>query len=413
NPFKLDYAAKGLGDHNHCRNPNGLYRPWCYINKHCRQGFCDVPQLEVVDDINDDCSELAANEVLYCQSEDAKRGCRKYCYHVGPHVHKVTNIAEPYIEPYGTKLGASVPYTDGDVILITCCQDGVELIGYEKRMALTDGTWSGRRNVCQVCIQGWTKYNGHCYKALTEDVLSFDDAEAKCRAHTAHLTSITSQGEQDFIEQLLSETDGAEDVWIGYRQYDNLSVITYPSWHWMDGSPARYQRWGDGAMKSDSQDCVSSNVDDRYWKDSHCTDNKEIICKKPIVERRVCDNGWSEFEGYCYFGVDINFDWQAGDDYCANLGAHLTSILSEAEDDFVYNLAVSSAITGTFWIGFNDINVERMFEWKDGSTIPYENWEHGEPNGGASQNCTRMQLSEAWEWEDKDCVYEKQFICKG
>ncbi|CAH1789708.1 unnamed protein product [Owenia fusiformis] len=413
NPFKLEYAAKGLGDHNHCRNPNGLYRPWCYIDQYCRQGFCDVPQLEVIDDINDDCSELASNNTFYCRTKDAKRGCRKYCNLNEPSISKAPSIVDPYVDPYGTKSGATPPYTDGDIISITCSQNGVELIGYEERMALTDGSWSGRHIVCGVCSQGWTKYNGHCYKAFVDEELSFDDAEAECRTQGTHLTSINSQDEQDFIKQLLSETNGADDLWIGYRQYDDLSIVTYPSWRWLDGSPARYQRWGNSLMNSNSQDCVSSNVDNRYWKDSFCTDQKEIICKKPIGNGVGCDSEWSEYEGYCYLGVDINMDWQAGEDYCVNLGAHMTSILTEGEDDFIYNLAVSSSITGTFWIGFNDINEERMFEWIDGSTIPYENWEHGEPNGENNQNCTRIQLSEDWEWEDKQCTYEKQFICKG
>jgi len=39
------HPYQGLGEHNHCRNPNGLEaRPWCYLTDQSSQwDFCDVP----------------------------------------------------------------------------------------------------------------------------------------------------------------------------------------------------------------------------------------------------------------------------------------------------------------------------------------------------------------------------------
>ena len=36
------YMHSGLTGHSHCRNPNGLLRPWCYTNKNCEVDFCEV-----------------------------------------------------------------------------------------------------------------------------------------------------------------------------------------------------------------------------------------------------------------------------------------------------------------------------------------------------------------------------------
>lgn len=45
--FAERYPGKGIGEHNHCRNPDGRIRPWCFFRNHRGRvdwGYCDCKQ---------------------------------------------------------------------------------------------------------------------------------------------------------------------------------------------------------------------------------------------------------------------------------------------------------------------------------------------------------------------------------
>ncbi|XP_008411857.1 neurotrypsin [Poecilia reticulata] len=45
--FKERYPGRGIGEHNHCRNPDGRIRPWCFFRNHKGRvdwGYCDCKQ---------------------------------------------------------------------------------------------------------------------------------------------------------------------------------------------------------------------------------------------------------------------------------------------------------------------------------------------------------------------------------
>lgn len=49
-----------------------------------------------------------------------------------------------------------------------------------------------------LCDEGWTKFQGHCYRHVPERA-TWADAEGHCRALDAHLSSIITPEEQEFV----------------------------------------------------------------------------------------------------------------------------------------------------------------------------------------------------------------------
>jgi hypothetical protein len=58
----------------------------------------------------------------------------------------------------------------------------------------------------------------------------------------------------------------------------------------------------------------------------------------------VCRDGWKEFGGHCYKLFSDRLWWEAAENYCQDLGGHLTSVHSQAENDFLQDLKASGII---------------------------------------------------------------------
>jgi hypothetical protein len=79
--------------------------------------------------------------------------------------------------------------------------------------------------------------------------------------------------------------------------------------------------------------------------------------------------------GHCYFPLSVMNSWFVSRDRCHELGAHLVSISSAAEQTFVSSLIGSAPR----WTGLSRFGAP-AFSWIDGESMTYENWEPGAPN---------------------------------
>ncbi|XP_072044380.1 echinoidin-like [Amphiura filiformis] len=157
-----------------------------------------------------------------------------------------------------------------------------------------------------------------------------------------------------------------------------------------------------------------------------------------------CPPLWTRFNDNCYQFFGAATTWADAEAHCNGFftqktQAHLISIHSKAESDFVYKLWHDSLIessqyvctispnnygltpANSIYLGLNDMAVEGDYVWTDGSTFDYSEWGPGEPsNGGSSpgEDCTHWMDKtighNSKPWNDLRCDYTTLFsyVCK-
>jgi hypothetical protein len=102
--------------------------------------------------------------------------------------------------------------------------------------------------------------------------------------------------------------------------------------------------------------------------------------------------------GHYYQRIDTATSWLNAKAYCENLGGHLVTITSQAENDFIYNaLGVGH---GTIWIGgFFDLP-SNQWRWVTDEPWVYQNWEAGQPDGYNNQNYANFWGGHSGRWDN-------------
>ncbi|XP_038058690.1 lactose-binding lectin l-2-like [Patiria miniata] len=142
------------------------------------------------------------------------------------------------------------------------------------------------------------------------------------------------------------------------------------------------------------------------------------LCSSPY--EAYCPPPWLAFQGHCYLWVDKPMSWMDSERYCRKLShpgkmAHLASIHSKEEDEFIKTYAGKSSVdppVSGYWIGYNDIEQEDRFQWSDGSDASYEGWDPREPRDIGGEDCVECRSEYAGMWNDVWCTINNPFVCK-
>ncbi len=216
------------------------------------------------------------------------------------------------------------------------------------------------------------EFNGHYYQVVTTTPADYERAEMRCEMKGAHLVTITSKEEQDFVYSLT----GKDNVWLGGEYKNGV-------WTWVTGEPFTYMNWKTGQP--------SNPVKEKYlhfwggkgeWDDA--TDQKQSYVmewesvaayksQSPNVLNKVQYNGHS----YKYFSGPVT--WTEARDLCKQLGGYLVTVTSKGENNFVYNMC-DHKTRGT-WIGLNDAKKDGKYVWVTHERTDYRNFGKHVNNG--------------------------------
>ncbi|XP_036377634.1 macrophage mannose receptor 1-like [Megalops cyprinoides] len=269
----------------------------------------------------------------------------------------------------------------------------------------TDWRPLGDRNMCY-----------KIYKKNSNNKKTWFEARDFCRAIGGDLASIHSDSDLGG-GFMMSSVDNA---WIGLNALDpNAGFV------WTDGSSTSYENWGYGEPNNYNDVELCAEVSFYYgrpWNDRHCEFYNNWICQirkgvtpKPppvstVPEFNVTKDGWIEYNDTQYY---VNTKKLAMDDaraYCKNNFGDLVVITSESERKFIWK-QISRGNEDQYYIGLT-VNLDKSFEWMDGTPVTYTAWEANEPNfANNDENCVTMYKGMGF-WNDINCGVVLPSICK-
>jgi len=271
-----------------------------------------------------------------------------------------------------------------------------------------------------LCPDGWETdhSDGKCYQ-FSEVAVTYSEAKVTC-SNSGKLLTLLSPAQQSFVTSRLRGP-----TWLGLEYRGN------GLYEWHDQSPLRFENWRPNGMSvAPGSRCTSlSNGNPRgEWIDDDCSEKRMFICFQiathstattPVPSPTVpwhpeCGPGWSyDFYGQkCYRLVNEMLTFEDAEVGCQKIGSHLASIHSPQEMNYINALVAQNVGWMNFWIGGNDIDQTKGWQWTDGSPFYFWNWNDGEPNNaGGREFCIEMSGDMLGRWNDINCDREFRFIC--
>ncbi len=266
----------------------------------------------------------------------------------------------------------------------------------------------GCTTLCRRCPQGdptrlFLPETGHCY-TLHRTPVDWPTARTSCLQKGEILATYESSSEAGGVEEAFREM-----AWIGLYRKTDLGSTRY---FWVTGEPLPRDRltpWVAEQAPVPGSDCVvqlwappppRSFTHSFHWTAAACDERHAFVCEQ--VDWLI-----DPLTGHAY---RIFFDqqtWQSARTSCERIGAHLATITSQAELDFL-KLRMTTGV----WIGASDAEREGVFTWVTGEPFGFSAFAHGELKSSVAPKNDCVVLGVERVWHDRKCAASHSFLCE-
>ncbi|KAK6113958.1 Lectin C-type domain family protein [Brugia pahangi] len=247
------------------------------------------------------------------------------------------------------------------------------------------------------------------------------NARLSCASKNAFLASIESAEENEHIRSLLLD-ENVESAYIGLQSVPYDVTQRY----FCTGETIDYTNWLSG--KPDNKNikdngCVILNAKNGKWIDYSCDANDELgpwatICQikdtREEYDELKCPKGFEYCSNTknCYKVIikEKGMNQTEAQNECKTYNAHLVSIDSEEENQFVSDLSMKHPLSAMrIFIGLelhqtDDINEQH---WLDGTTTDYTKWDYMKPDRERARpehECVIMIPERHGVWSNWSCA---------
>ncbi|XP_038058604.1 lymphocyte antigen 75-like [Patiria miniata] len=269
-------------------------------------------------------------------------------------------------------------------------------------------------------LKDYIQYGTACFKVDLSKKRTFEEAKQYCENDGATLASVLNGFEQ---AKLVTMTSDADDMtWIGLYDDPDTRLFT-----WLDGWPFFIEYWGWSSPNGNN--CTAINMNNMYswyngvWENVACEDMYYTACKystetpptPPPTQAGYCESGWSDSGTSCYImgtGLYETATFKEAVYDCDRYydGAHVATISSKAENQFVMNLAQKQFSLSWILIGL-ERGKDGGWEWIDNSPLAYQNWVD-DAWDHESANCAEIRTYAQGKWDTIGCDVQSHYVCE-
>uniref|UniRef100_A0A4W4EYL1 Mannose receptor, C type 2 n=1 Tax=Electrophorus electricus TaxID=8005 RepID=A0A4W4EYL1_ELEEL len=265
------------------------------------------------------------------------------------------------------------------------------------------------------CDVGWQNFQAGCYR-LNSDKLDWNSAEKTCQKMDAHLASIHTLSELEFITVHMKKE--VDELWLGL--HDTAMQMNF---EWTDRTPVIFTFWHPfepNNFLNTQEDCVTMWGPEGRWNDSPCNFSLSSICKKAAqktdgqIQEHGCRPGWKWHSAACFWVGEESLTFNDARRVCAGYNSTLATINNRFEQAFVNSLVFGRS-GDQFWLGLHDENSTGLLHWLPGESLTYSNWNRDQVQPThQTRGCVAMVTGHATGlWEVKQCASARsKYICK-